>query len=71
MTATAKNWKDGTWTIPALVLATPEGIVSHAGKLPDVRMTLVEGSLRYRWLNALHKRGEVTGPHKLYLLQQR
>ena len=67
-TATAENWEDGSWTIPPVVLSTPEGIISHEGRLPDVRMVIIEGSLRYRWLNALHAKGEKTGPHRFYLL---
>lgn len=67
-TLTAENWQDGTWTIPPVVLATPQGIIGHEGRSPSVKMVLVEGSLRYRWLNALHERGVETGPHDIYVL---
>jgi hypothetical protein len=70
-TATARHWQDGSWTIPPVVLSTPEGIINHTGPLPEVRMILVEGSLRYRFLNALHDRGEAHGPHEFYLLETR
>lgn len=68
-TATAENWCDGTWTFPPLVLSTPEGIIGHEGEFPTVRMVVVEGSLRYRYLSCLHERGEDTGPHDFYLLE--
>ncbi len=68
-TATAENWQDGTWTIPPVVLSTPNGIIGHEGPYPKVKMVLVEGSLRFRWLNALHERGEETGPHDIYVLE--
>jgi hypothetical protein len=68
-TATAENWQHGTWTIPPVALSTPNGVVGHEGPDPSVRMVLVEGSLRFRWLNALRDRGEETGPHIIYLLE--
>lgn len=34
-----------------------------------IDQTIVEGSSRYRWLNALHQRGKRTGPHDIYLIQ--
>ena len=67
--STAINWRNGTWTISPVVLSTPQGIIGHEGPEPTVRMVLVEGSKRFRWLNALHERGEATGPHDVYVLK--
>lgn len=66
---TVNGWTQGTWDFPPVVLATPYGVRSYDGEMPDVRFLVVEGSKRYRYLNALHHRGEQTGPHELFLLQ--
>lgn len=68
---TALNWENGTWTLPPILLETPEGIRFHAEKYPNVRFLVVEGSKRYRWLNALAHRCAPTGPHQAYVLSQR
>jgi hypothetical protein len=67
--ATARRWRDGTWDIPIIVLATPTGVRSYEGEYPEVRFLVIEGSKRMRFLNALAHRGERTGPHKLYVLE--
>ena len=53
-----------------LVMETVGGIDSYEGPLPHIRFILIEGSKRMRYLNALHARGEVTGPHQLYILSE-
>lgn len=68
--STAENWADGSWTIAPVLLATPDGIASYDGDMPEIRYLIVEGSKRYRWLNALHHRAEKTGNHKAYILEQ-
>lgn len=50
------------------MLETPAGVRSHDGQMPAVRFVLVEGAKRLRYLNALHFRGEDTGPHALYIV---
>jgi hypothetical protein len=67
-TRTARYWLNGTWNIPMLILETPVGVQTYNGPLPQVRFVLVEGSLRMRYLNALHARGEPTGPHQVFVL---
>jgi hypothetical protein len=69
--STANNWHNGTWNMPLLVLETPSGIDSYEGPLSEVRFILIEGSKRMRYLNALHARAEATGPHPLYILNER
>jgi hypothetical protein len=66
--ATAKAMNEGTWDIPLLVLATPTGIRSFDGDLPDVRYVVAEGSKRMRYLHALQRRGQGCGPHELIIL---
>lgn len=65
-TAIAMN--RGTWDMPLLVLETPNGIVSHAGPLPNVRLVVAEGSKRMRYLAALLHRRQCDGPHELFIL---
>ncbi len=65
---TARLWADGTWNIPPVALETPGGVHSHDGERPDVRFLLIEGSKRYRYLNALQHRGEATGPHSVFIV---
>jgi hypothetical protein len=66
---TAKNWANETWTIPPIVLETPRGFVFNRKTYPDTRLLLVEGSKRYRYLNALHKKYLHTGLHKFFVIR--
>lgn len=73
------NWKKhptsaaldtGTWDYPIIVLSTPTGIRSRDRVLPDVRLVLVEGHQRHRYLNALHKLGRApSGPHDIFIIE--
>jgi hypothetical protein len=65
---TAKNWVNGTWTIPPIVLETPRGFAFNQKAYPDTRLLLVEGSKRYRYLNALHKKRLHTGLHQFFVI---
>lgn len=67
--STALNWHQGSWTIPIVVLRTPQGIRTHGGDRPDIRFLLIEGSKRVRWLHALHFRRAPTGPHLVHVLE--
>lgn len=67
-TSTFRNWTDGSWSPPVVVLSTPTGIDTYEGPLPDVRFVVLEGSLRYRYLWAAHHYGDPTGPHEVYIL---
>jgi hypothetical protein len=66
---TAKNWANETWTIPPIVLETPKGFVFNRTTYPDTRLLLVEGSKRYRYLNALHKKFLQAGLHKFFVIR--
>jgi hypothetical protein len=67
--ATAKAFDSGSWDYPIIALETPEGIVSFAGDMPDVRFVLIEGHSRYKYLNALHALGKpVNDRHELFVL---
>lgn len=70
-TAAPQNWTGGTWTIMPVLLETPEGVKFHDAEYPDTRYLVVEGSKRYRWLNALAHRGDPTGPHLCYVLSHK
>jgi hypothetical protein len=73
----ADGWKhptsvaldQGTWDFPIVVLETPCGIVSSKGRMPDVRLVLVEGHQRHRYLNALNQRGVRNGPHEVFKMR--
>ncbi len=65
---TVRRWANGTWNIPPVILETPAGVRSYDGERPDVRFLLIEGSKRFRYLNALHHRGEATGPNSVLVL---
>jgi hypothetical protein len=70
-TALPENWNGGTWTIAPVLLETPLGVRFLAEEHPEIRYLVVEGSKRYRWLNALVHRGQQTGPHRAYVLSPR
>lgn len=66
----------GTWDYPLVCLSTPSGIWTldpdapdHRRPLPDVRLVIVEGHQRHRYLNALHARSiPPQGPHKVFII---
>jgi hypothetical protein len=70
-TAMDENWANGTWVLPPVLLETPDGVKFHTEEYPDKRYLVVEGSKRFRWLNALAHRSEETGPHRCYVLKPR
>ncbi len=66
---TARELDAGSWVMPIVLLATPSGIVSNDQLLPDVRLVLVEGHQRHRYLNALDAlRRSPAGPHETIIL---
>jgi hypothetical protein len=67
--ATSFALDQGTWDYPIITLRTPNGMRNHEGDFPDVRLVLLEGHQRHRYLNALHALGKAhAGPHKVFLL---
>lgn len=66
---TANDWVNGTWSFPPVVLETPTGFRCTTGEFPCSRLLLVEGSKRYRYLNALHCRGMSGGLHDFFMLR--
>jgi hypothetical protein len=67
--ATARALDEGTWDYPIIVLRTPSGMRGYDGDFPDVRLLLVEGHQRHRYLNALHALGKPPrGPHKVFVI---
>ena len=68
--ATAEALDNGTWDYPIIALETPEGVVSSAGERPDVRLVLIEGHSRYKYLNALSALGKpVNDCHEFFVLE--
>ncbi|MGE6695720.1 MAG: hypothetical protein BVN33_14310 [Proteobacteria bacterium ST_bin13] len=66
---TAIALDSGTWDYPMVLLSTPNGVVSGGEDLADVRLVLVEGHQRHRYLNALHVRATPpAGPHLVFIL---
>jgi hypothetical protein len=58
----------GTWDYPIVVMETPDGISGWGQSWPDLRFLLIEGHSRFRYLNALHHRGEGNSTHELFIL---
>lgn len=67
--STAHNWRNGTWDMPFVVLERPNGVDSYDRRLSEVRFVLVEGSKRMGYLDAVHTRGEPTGPRAIFILE--
>ena len=68
-TATAVALDSGTWDFPMVLLSTPSGVVNEGVERPEVRLVVVEGHQRHRYLNALHARGKApAGPHDTIIL---
>lgn len=67
--ATAKALDDGTWDYPLVVLATPHGVQNEGDIHGAVRLVIVEGHQRHRYLAALHALGRPpVGPHEIYII---
>lgn len=54
---TARALDLGAWDYPIIVLETPEGIRNRHEELPGVRLMLVEGHQRHRYLVARYRLG--------------
>lgn len=68
-TATAVALDGGTWDFPMVLLSTPSGVVNEGVERPKVRLVVVEGHQRHRYLNALHALGKgPAGPHETIIL---
>lgn len=66
---TAVALDSGSWDYPMVLLSTPYGIVDVDTMHPAVRLVLVEGYQRHRYLNALHALGRPpAGTHKVIIL---
>jgi hypothetical protein len=67
--ATALALDQGTWDYPMVLLSTPSGVIDGGNVLPNVRLVIVEGHQRHRYLNALHVLGRApAGPHETIIL---
>ena len=68
--ATAAALDNGTWDYPVIALDTPDGIISSVGERPEVRMVLIEGHTRYKYLNALHVLSKpMNDTHEFFVLE--
>lgn len=68
--STAEALDTGTWDYPIIVLHTPKGIISSKGVMPEIRLVLIEGHQRYRYLNALYALGKkLNETHELFILE--
>ena len=66
---TAVALDSDSWDYPMVLLSTPYGIVDVDTMHPPVRLVIVEGHQRHRYLNALHALGRPpTGPHQVIIL---
>lgn len=61
----------GTWNIPPIVLAAPDGLLTDEGERSDLRFWLIEGHQRRRYLHALAHRGKAAGEHDVLVLSLR
>lgn len=67
--ATARALDSGTWDYPMILLATPYGVIDRGEVRPDVRLVIVEGHQRHRYLNALHALGRSpSGLHEVIVI---
>ncbi|MBI1236318.1 MAG: hypothetical protein GC188_06500 [Alphaproteobacteria bacterium] len=58
-----------TWDFPIITLKTPNGFIGHQIASSEIKMVLVEGHQRHRYLNALHHFGDAPeGPHRVFSL---
>ena len=59
----------GTWDYPMILLSTPNGIIESGYLKADVRLVIVEGHQRHRYLNALHFLDQQPdGPHEVIII---
>ena len=67
---TARALDVGTWDYPMVLLSTPHGVVDFGEVRPKVRLVIVEGHQRHRYLNALHVLNRPPmGPHEVIVLK--
>lgn len=67
---TAVALDSGSWDHPMVLLSTPNGIVDVDSTHTAVRLVIVEGHQRHRYLNALHALGRPpAGPHEVIILR--
>lgn len=61
----------GTWDYPIVVVYSPRGFITERGTERRVRYWLIEGHLRFRYLNALEHQGVGrTRHHALFVLHR-
>jgi hypothetical protein len=65
---TARALDLGAWDYPIIVLETPEGIRNRREKLPDVRLMLIEGHQRHRYLAARYRLGKEVVDQDVFVL---
>ncbi len=66
---TAHALDSGTWDFPMVLLSTPHGVVDLGKTHLEVRLVVIEGHQRHRYLNALHELGKPPkGPHEIIVL---
>lgn len=66
---TAAALDRGTWDYPIIALSVPSGWKSVDAERPDVRLVLVEGHQRTRYLNALHVLGKAPQEkHRVFVI---
>lgn len=59
-----------TWDYPIVVLRTPHGIKNRRMENDQIKLVLVEGHQRHRYLMALsHAQRAPEGPHSVYILE--
>ena len=65
---TARALDLGAWDYPIIVLETPSGIRNRREDLPDVRLMLVEGHQRHRYLAARHRLGKENSDQDVFVI---
>ncbi len=67
---TAAAIDDGTWDFPIITLSTPDGVRGLKGEFPEMKLVLVEGHQRHRYLHALYQFEKAPqGPHEVFVLE--
>lgn len=61
----------GTWDYPIVLMYSPRGFITERGIESRIRYWLIEGHLRFRYLNALeHQRVGRTRHHAVFILHR-
>jgi len=77
-TSGLRNWQSepalafraaGTWDFPILIMEHEDGFLDEEGILTPYKYWLIEGRLRFRFLNYWHDEGKANDKHKVWVIK--